>query len=83
MNTPTPSHDAERGTASGHREPFSGPSSARATDARLHDVDLEARGEFVDDHQRDRHSKGVADGYDDSVDHRRGGDDRLGIARGD
>lgn len=76
--------ESDRGTASGSREPFSGPSDGRATENRLHDIDLSDRGESLEDHQRDRNSEGVRDGYDDSIDHHRGeGEDRLGISRGD
>ena len=72
------------GTPSGSREPYSGPSDGRTTAKRLHDVDLTDRGESPEDHQRDRDSKGVAGGYDDSVARRRHEDvDRSGIARGD
>ena len=84
MNPTNPTtHD--RGTASGSREPYSGPSDGRSTDDRLHDVDLEARGESLEDHQRDRQSNGAAGGRDDSIATRKhtGDDDRLGISRGD
>lgn len=85
MNRDT-SLTSDRGTADARREPMSGPGNARELDDRLHDVNLQARGEFVSDHQRDRDSKGVAGGYDDSIETRKGsdeGEDRRGIARGD
>lgn len=79
------SSTSDSGTPSARHEPMSGPSEARALDDRLHDIDPTTRGEFVSDHQRDRDSKGVAGGYDDSIERRKGDEDtdRLGIARGD
>jgi hypothetical protein len=74
------------GTASGSRKPLLGPDDGRTTENRLHDLDPEARGESLEDHQRDRDSRGLTDGYDDSIDTRKGNDeghDYLGIARGD
>ncbi|WP_133499145.1 hypothetical protein [Cognatilysobacter terrigena] len=77
--------DARRGEASGSREPYSGPSDGRTTDNRLNEIDARDGGESLDDHQRDRASRGVADGYNDSVGRRKGEDDRdrLGVSRGD
>jgi hypothetical protein len=74
-----------RGTPSARQESMRGPGESRSLDDRLHDIDPRTRGEFVSDHQRDRDSKGVAGGYDDSIARRKGEDDRdrLGIARGD
>lgn len=75
---------SNRGTASGSHQPLCRPGDGRAMDDALHNVDLEARGEFVEDRQRDRDSKGVDNGYDDSLQRRKGeGHDYLGIARGD
>ena len=77
---------SDSGTASGSRENMTGPQDHQRTDDRLHDVELEARGEFLEDAQRDRDSRGVAGGYDDSIARRKGdgdGEDRRGIARGD
>jgi hypothetical protein len=73
------------GTPSARQEPMSGPGDARSLDDRLHDVDPRTGGEFTSDHQRDRDSKGVAGGYDDSIARRKGNDDRdrLGVSRGD
>lgn len=76
---------SDTGTASGSRENMTGPQDHQRTDNRLHDVELEAHGDFLEDSQRDRDSRGVADGYDDSIARRKGdgeGEDRLGIARG-
>lgn len=78
--------DRSSGTASGSGEHMSGPACDRDTGNRLHDVDTESRGEFLEDHQRDRQSKGVDGGYDDSLERRKGGDahrDRRGVTRGD
>lgn len=77
---------SDTGTASGSgsRENMTGPQDHQRTDNRLHEVELEARGEFLEDAQRDRDSRGLADGYDDSIARRKGdgeGEDRLGIAR--
>lgn len=75
---------ATGGVPSGSRENMTGPHEGRDTENRLHDVDLEARGEFLEDAQRDRDSNGLADGYDDSIARRKGGDtDRYGVSRGD
>ncbi|MBS7456915.1 hypothetical protein [Coralloluteibacterium stylophorae] len=78
--------DRSSGTASGSGEHMSGPAGDRETENRLHEVDTESRGEFLEDHQRDRQSKGVAGGYDDSLERRKGDDehrDRRGVTRGD
>ena len=87
MATERPSSlESDTGTASGSRENMTGPQQRRSTENRLHDVELSTRGEFLEDEQRDRDSKGVAGGYDDSIARRRGNDDgqdRAGIARGD
>ena len=79
------SSSSDTGRASARREPMSGPGDARSIDDRLHDVDPQNAGEFVSDHQRDRDSKGVAGGYDDSLTRRKHDDDRdrLGVSRGD
>lgn len=74
------------GTASASRQPMNGPDEGRGTENRLHQLDADARGASLEDHQRDRDSKGVTGGYDDSLSTRKGdgeGEDRLGIARGD
>lgn len=78
--------ESDSGTASGSRENMTGPREAQSTGNRLHEVDLSTRGEFLEDEQRDRDSKGVAGGYDDSIARRRGegeGEDRRGVSRGD
>lgn len=87
MNPKQPSDlTYDGGTASGSHKALYRPGDGRTTDNRLHDLDLEARGESLEDHQRDRDSKGVTDGYDDSLGTRKRNDeghDYLGISRGD
>lgn len=87
MATERPSSlESDSGTASGSRENMTSPQEPRATENRMHDVDLPTHGEFLEDEQRDRDSKGVAGGYDDSIARRRGNEDaqdRAGVARGD
>lgn len=63
------SGDADRGGESGgRREPLRHPTGADGLDRRLQGDNPDAAGEFVEDAQRDRHSKGVAGGYDDAID---------------
>ncbi|MGY3266883.1 hypothetical protein [Lysobacter sp. HA35] len=78
------SNDTRKGEASGSREPYSGPSDGQTTANRLHDMDPRDGGESLEDHQRDRSSRGTAD-HDDSLATRKHNDDRdrLGISRGD
>ncbi len=86
MNKQKPSSlEYEGGTASGNHAPMGDTGDERGTGNRIHNLDLQERGESIEDHQRDRNSKGVADGYDDSVEGRKGGGDRdyLGVTRGD
>lgn len=85
MNSKQPStSQSSRGVPSGQRQNMTGPDEGRDPANRLHDLDLSDRGESLEDHQRDRDSKGVADGYDDSVTTRKGGDhDYRGVSRGD
>ena len=68
------------GEAGGQHQGLRQPSDDQRTEGRLGNVDLESRGAKVDDHLRDRDSKGVRDGYDDSIDRDadegRSGDDR-------
>ena len=85
----TPSHSStgsDGGTAKGRRQSMNGPDDTAPLDRNLRGTDAAARGEFVDDHQRDRDSKGVREGYDDSLRTRRDerdGHDYRGVARGD
>ena len=79
-----PSLESDTGTPSGSRENMTGPNEGRRTENQLHNIELEARGEFLEDHQADRGSNGTGD-YDDSIAGRRGEgetEDRLGITRG-
>lgn len=63
------SGDADRGGESGgRREPLRHPTGADGLDRRLQGDNHDAAGDFVEDAQRDRHSKGVAGGYDDAID---------------
>ncbi|MGH8072781.1 MAG: hypothetical protein ACREO4_01745 [Lysobacter sp.] len=73
MNTPSnPSQGnpagRSSGEAGGQRQGLRQPSDDERTEDKLGNVDLESRGAKVDDHLRDRDSKGVAGGYDDSID---------------
>ena len=71
---PTPRTDAltrHSGVASSPHQPLRRPGNDVEADDALQAAGLEDRGAAVDDHLRDRDSKGVADGYDDSTD--RGG----------
>lgn len=81
----TSSLTSDTGTASGSRENMTGPQEPRRTENRLHDIELEARGEFLEDEQRDRDSNGLEGGYDDSIARRKHGgepDDRAATTRG-
>lgn len=74
MNTPSnPSsgNAASRGSgeAGGQHQGLRQPSDDQRIDDKLENVDLESRGAKVDDHLRDRRSKGVRGGYDDSIEH--------------
>jgi len=59
------------GQASGKHQGLHRPADDQRVEHALDHVGLEDRGELMEDHQRDRHSKGVRDGYDDSVDTRK------------
>lgn len=81
----SPSPDPDTGAAGGSRRNMPGPQPPQATANRLHDVDLETRGEYFEDERRDRDSNGSGR-YDDSVARRRSvrqQGDRAGTARGD
>ena len=66
-----------RGEAGGQPQGLRQPSDDERIEDKLDNVDLESRGAKVDDHLRDSRSKGVAGGYDDSIDHD-AGDGRPG-----
>ena len=57
------------GVASGQHQGLRKPSDDGRTRNALHNEDLATRGEQLENHMRDRHSKGVAGNYDDSIDH--------------
>ena len=74
MSRPRPAlTSASAGTAagqgSGKHQGLHRPADDQRVEHALDHVGLEDRGESIEDHLRDRHSKGVRDGYDDSVDH--------------
>ena len=58
----------DAGTASAAHQPLRRPDTTTEADDALHEAGLADRGASVEDHLRDRDSKGVADGYDDSID---------------
>lgn len=85
MNNPNSSLTSNSGTASASRQSM-GDDEGRTTENRLQQLDLEARGESLEDDQRNRDSKNVSEGYDDSLQTRKRdgeGHDYLGISRGD
>lgn len=57
------------GQASGKKTGLRQPSNDNEVRDRLEGVDLDSRGAKVHDHLRDKRGKGVANDYDDSVDH--------------
>ena len=65
------------GEAGGQHQGLRQPSDDERIEDKLDNVDLESRGAKVDDHLRDSRGKGVAGGYDDSIDHD-AGDGRPG-----
>ena len=59
---------AQAGVASSPHQPLRRPGNDVEMDDALHEAGLADRGASVEDHLRDRDSKGVAGGYDDSID---------------
>ncbi|GAB3344328.1 hypothetical protein [Marilutibacter aestuarii] len=59
----------EAGEASGNKTGLRQPSDDGRVEDKLENVDLDSRGAKVNDHLRNKRSKGVAGEYDDSVDH--------------
>ncbi len=57
------------GEASGRKTGLHQPSDDGRVEDKLENVDLESRGVKVNDHLRNKRSKGVAGEYDDSVEH--------------
>jgi hypothetical protein len=62
-----PSRDSG-GQASGKHQGLRQPADDERVEDALETTGLDDRGERLEDHQRDRHSKGVSGGYDDSID---------------
>ena len=62
-------HAPRTGEASGKHQGLHQPADDERVEDALDSVGLVDRGEVMEDHLRDRHSKGVRNGYDDSVDH--------------
>jgi hypothetical protein len=67
-NVPRNALDYAGGTASGKHKGPGRPDEERAVGDALHKVGIGNRGRPLEDHLRDRDSKGVAGGYDDSID---------------
>ena len=57
------------GLASGKHQGLRRPADDERVEDALDNIGLEDRGELMEDHLRDRHSKGVRGGYDDSIGH--------------
>ena len=57
------------GQGSGKHQGLHRPADDQRVEHALDHVGLDDRGESIEDHLRDRRSKGVRDAYDDSVDH--------------
>lgn len=76
----------DRGIASARGSSMEGPDDSRTVDRNLRRASVAGGGESVEDPQRDRDSKGVRNGYDDSLRTPRGGDDtrdHRGLMHGD
>ena len=58
---------ARGGVASSAHQPLRRPGNDVEMEDALHAASLDDRGASVEDHLRDRDSKGVAGGYDDSI----------------
>ena len=66
--TPTDAAVRDGGVASSPHQPLRRPGNTEEMADALQQAGLADRGAAVDDHLRDRDSKGVAGGYDDSID---------------
>lgn len=66
-NAPAGGAGSTRGVASPPHQPLRRPGEDVEMDDALHAANLADRGASVEDRLRDRDSKGVADGYDDSI----------------
>lgn len=60
-------HDKDK--ASGKHQGLHQPADDRRVEDALDNVGLDDRGAVMEDHLRDRRSKGMAGAYDDSIDH--------------
>ena len=60
---------AAAGEASGKHQGLRQPADDGRVEDALDNVGFSDRGERMEDHRRDRRSKGVADGFDDSIGH--------------
>lgn len=67
--TPAGAAGRDAGVASGEKTGLHQPSDDNRIENKLENVDLQSRGSRVNDHLRDKRSKGVAGGYDDSIKH--------------
>jgi hypothetical protein len=73
-NPATPgNNDATGGLASGRHQSLHHPADDDRVEAALDNIGLDDRGELMEDHLRDRRSKGVRGGYDDSINHHAAG----------
>jgi len=83
-NDPGSSHpnaaDRSSGVASGKHQGVYRPDENREASDALQNVSLKDRGVLMEDHLRDKRGNGVANDYDDSIEHT---GDRKGIKRGD
>ena len=57
------------GRASGKHQGLHQPAEDARVEDAVDNIGLSDRGESMEDQRRDRRSKGVRDGYDDSIDH--------------
>ena len=57
------------GQGSGNHQGLHRPADDQRVEHALDHVGLDDRGESLEDHLRDRRSKGLPDAYDDAVDH--------------
>ena len=72
MNQPDPNPDAitrSSGQASPRHAGIKHPADEQVLEQKLDSADLDSRGSSIEDAMRDRHSKGMAGAYDDSITH--------------
>jgi hypothetical protein len=68
MNQPNPGTTGA-GEASGKHQGLRQPADDERVEDAVDNIGLSDRGERMEDHLRDRNSKGARDGYDDSIGH--------------